>query len=216
MILLSALGEEENRALLMADPNILYLIGPGPEERGDLANRWSPPLEPFGGEVGRVELPSGKATRITTDGGMDIATGMWIATIRAAGFAGKEPVDTGLAPEPEACGACHSAEYEVWEKTGHAGAWETLVARGEDTRPDCVGCHAVGWDPEALTYDGKDVGCLACHSGDGAAHVVNPAGSAMGPGSREVCASCHRPDHSTMFSVPGYWPRVAHGREGPL
>lgn len=58
------------------------------------------------------------------------------------------------------CGECHTKAYEIWEKTPHAHAFESLdptsgrpgherlngVARLFD--PECLSCHVTGWDPQ--------------------------------------------------------------------
>lgn len=214
-IVLSSLSAEANRAVLEEAPAIAYLIGDAPEDRGGLASRWSPPLLPYGWEVGEVTLPGGDARRHYMGGGgfegWDDSASLWIAGIRQQGFEGRRPVATGAAPDSAVCGACHTSEHAVWERSGHAGAWATLESKGEEDRPDCVGCHSVGWDPNTLTYDGENVGCLACHTGDAAMHLADPASAPLGRGDRDACASCHRPDHSLLYSPEGYWPLIAHG-----
>ncbi|HMP05660.1 MAG TPA: multiheme c-type cytochrome, partial [Lacipirellulaceae bacterium] len=84
-----------------------------------------------------------------------------------------------------ACADCHTAAWEVFEKTPHAHATDTLVnltpARHFD--PECLSCHVTGWDPQQYTpyvsgYLGLDStphltqnGCENCH-GPAAAHVA--------------------------------------------
>lgn len=49
-----------------------------------------------------------------------------------------------------ACADCHTAAWEVFEKTPHFHTTETLLAlvpaRHQD--PECIACHAVGWEPQ--------------------------------------------------------------------
>ncbi|MCP4175396.1 MAG: hypothetical protein GY758_32000 [Fuerstiella sp.] len=59
----------------------------------------------------------------------------------------------------ETCGTCHESAMDVWKKTGHAHALESLdpqnqrigherlngVKRTYD--PECLACHVTGWDP---------------------------------------------------------------------
>lgn len=76
--------------------------------------------------------------------------------------------DTVGAPHPsgntfvgaDKCGECHSTAYEIWEKTPHAHAFESLdpvhqrlgferlngVPRMHD--PECLSCHVTGWNPQ--------------------------------------------------------------------
>ena len=87
------------------------------------------------------------------------------------------------------CGDCHSAAYEVWHKTPHAHATQTLVEPPErfdvprHFDPECLSCHVTGWNPEGFFpeksgYTGLDSspllhgnGCENCH-GPGSAHVA--------------------------------------------
>ena len=95
----------------------------------------------------------------------------------------------------EACQECHSYEYEVWLKTPHAHALESLVQPGERSDvprhfdPECLSCHVVGWNPQqhfpyVTGYLGlkttplvHNVGCESCH-GPGAEHVKAEAADA--------------------------------------
>lgn len=58
------------------------------------------------------------------------------------------------------CGECHTTAYEIWKKTPHAHALESLdpvhqrygferlngVVRMHD--PECLSCHVTGWEPQ--------------------------------------------------------------------
>ncbi|UUO07405.1 hypothetical protein M4951_03630 [Blastopirellula sp. J2-11] len=96
----------------------------------------------------------------------------------------------------QVCGECHTTAMEIWEKTPHAHATETLVhpperfevARNFD--PECIACHAVGWNqsqyvPYKSGYLSLEetplmtgVGCENCH-GPGAEHVAAEQGELM-------------------------------------
>lgn len=94
----------------------------------------------------------------------------------------------------ERCGDCHEHAYNVWEKSKHAHAFDTLVtARNPSLRQfdgECVACHVTGFQYKTGYYDPanpKDrhdkllhVGCEACH-GPGSAHVKNPRDIKMYP-----------------------------------
>lgn len=61
------------------------------------------------------------------------------------------------------CGECHTTAYDIWEKTPHAHALESLdpvhkrlgyerlsgIKRMHD--PECLACHVTGWDPQKYT-----------------------------------------------------------------
>ncbi|RMF90135.1 MAG: hypothetical protein D6741_17170, partial [Planctomycetota bacterium] len=114
------------------------------------------------------------------------------AQLAALGFEGLEirPVphprkeEQGTFVGTKKCASCHEASYEVWKKSGHSKAWETLaeleIPRTGD--PQCVSCHVTGWHPtryfpyesgflsEEKTPELTDVGCESCH-GPGSKHV---------------------------------------------
>ncbi len=84
-----------------------------------------------------------------------------------AGFAGVQ-----------ACAACHQEAFQIWQKTGHAHAMQTLENKNQHFDNECVGCHVVGFQQGGFqslvtTPQLKDVQCEACH-GPGQEHVNNP------------------------------------------
>ncbi len=62
-----------------------------------------------------------------------------------------------------ACADCHTTAHEIWEKTAHAHAFESLkyarhgqkdhgISRVYDA--ECLSCHVTGWEPQkVLRYD---------------------------------------------------------------
>lgn len=50
----------------------------------------------------------------------------------------------------KACGECHTRAYATWENTPHAHATETLVKLSPQRHfdPECLSCHATGWEPQ--------------------------------------------------------------------
>ncbi len=89
----------------------------------------------------------------------------------------------------EACADCHTEATEVFEKTPHAHATQTLVDLDPPRHfdPECLSCHVTGWDaqryfPYASGYTGlkqtphlRANGCENCH-GPGTAHVAAESG----------------------------------------
>ena len=89
----------------------------------------------------------------------------------------------------QACADCHTTAYEIWKKTPHSHATESLVhppERSEIARhfdAECVSCHATGWEPQEFLpfksgfWDLKKTehltgsGCENCH-GPGSKHVA--------------------------------------------
>jgi hypothetical protein len=83
----------------------------------------------------------------------------------------------------EACKKCHEFAYDVWKKSPHSHAYQTLVdAKHPSLRQydgECIVCHTVGFgyktgfSNEKDTPKLKDVGCESCH-GPGSLHAKNP------------------------------------------
>jgi hypothetical protein len=89
----------------------------------------------------------------------------------------------------KACADCHTSATAVFENTPHAHATETIVkldpARHFD--PECLSCHATGWEPQKYfpfesgfvglkeTPDLVGNGCENCH-GPAAEHVAAESG----------------------------------------
>lgn len=108
----------------------------------------------------------------------------------------------------EACSACHAAERKVWDRTGHARAYQTLVDGSKEYNLDCVGCHVTGYEKpggSTVTANAKlrDVQCEVCH-GPGEAHAKNPklAGAIVASPDPSMCTSaCHHPPHVVSFDA---------------
>ncbi len=138
-----------------------------------------------------------------------------------------------------ACADCHTTAHEIWSKTPHAKALETLKnldpPRHHD--PECLSCHVVGWDPQLyfpyksgylseektplLTHQG----CENCH-GPGSDHVAAELGELEVTeaeadlrrkqmritlqAAEANCRGCHDLDNSPEFDFDTYWPKVQH------
>jgi hypothetical protein len=137
----------------------------------------------------------------------------------------------------EKCGECHTKAFEIWKGTPHAHATATLVDLDPPRQfdPECVSCHATGWNPQEyypyttgyLSLDQTPQlagnGCENCH-GPGASHVAAEAGDdisrrdALRASVRitqqmakdHLCATCHDIDNSPEFDFSTYWPQVEH------
>jgi hypothetical protein len=120
----------------------------------------------------------------------------------------------------EACTACHSKAAEAWKKSGHSHAFKTLVDRGADADPNCIGCHTVGFEKsggyrrEFRDKQLVNVGCESCH-GPGSRHIQKiQAGDIEGGRMRKLgaadCVKCHHGEFSRPFVWDEFWPHVAH------
>jgi nitrate/TMAO reductase-like tetraheme cytochrome c subunit len=118
-----------------------------------------------------------------------------------------------------ACQKCHISAYAVWEKSKHAHAVESMVARQGDKDPDCLKCHALGWysEPpagEKQGYMGNDpkgklanVACESCH-GAAKNHTVTPY--SVKPRKDVTCQQCHDVENSPEFDRAKFWPKIFH------
>jgi len=87
------------------------------------------------------------------------------------------------------CGDCHTKAWEVFEKTPHYHATDTLEKLDPPRQydPECLSCHVTGWNPQEYfpyvsgfisrerTPELVQNGCENCH-GPGAAHVAAETG----------------------------------------
>lgn len=139
----------------------------------------------------------------------------------------------------QACAECHTKAQEIWSKTPHAHATETLVNLDPPRQfdPECLSCHATGWDPQKFyphvsgfvglekTPPLSANGCENCH-GPGSAHVAVELGEMNVTPQEQTalreqmrlplemaearCAVCHDLDNSPEFDFNTYWPKVKH------
>jgi hypothetical protein len=125
-------------------------------------------------------------------------------------FAAKQP---RLAPQGapafvgiDACETCHSDPVDVWKKTRHAHAYETLSSQFKEYNLDCVSCHVTGYDlPGGSTVTHverlKDVQCEVCH-GPGSLHAAKPKVKMPTPKPQpDLCLSCHHSPHVEVFDA---------------
>lgn len=91
----------------------------------------------------------------------------------------------------EKCGECHTTAMEIWEKTPHSHATESIVHppndRGDIARhfdPECLSCHVTGWNPQG--YYPYLSGYLSLESTP--QMVANGCENCHGPGSQHVAA----------------------------
>jgi len=139
----------------------------------------------------------------------------------------------------EVCKKCHEEAYDIWKKSEHAHAYETLEKvkypghRNYD--PECIVCHTVGfgyksgYENAVKTPKLKDVGCESCH-GPASLHVRNPNNVEWQkrvnpwrhlPVSRDkqilamdlMCQKCHDAENDVTWTNGGFkrkWPKVEH------
>lgn len=89
------------------------------------------------------------------------------------------------------CGECHTKAYAVWEESGHARAYDSLIHGRPELKhrwvsriydPECLACHVTGWHAQDVLryvsgFESKEKtpqllhnGCENCH-GPGSKHI---------------------------------------------
>jgi Cytochrome c554 and c-prime len=149
------------------------------------------------------------------------------ANAKAAASTKPVPVPAGQATfvGNAKCEDCHDDAIAFWKETRHAGAWETLIQRGQQLDLDCIGCHVTGWGKPggatlAVNEPLRDVGCETCH-GPGSIHVEKggnekPLAIVRNP-PQEMCArECHTKEHSDTFQYEAYLRDVVGKGHGDL
>ncbi len=113
------------------------------------------------------------------------------------------------------CTNCHREARQVWNKTQHAGAYETLATEYKEYNLECIGCHVTGYEkPGGSTVTVNEplrgVQCETCH-GPGEAHAKAPTNPALNPLPPDtgICAkNCHHPPHVDGFDAAKKLPLV--------
>ena len=114
----------------------------------------------------------------------------------------------------DTCATCHAKEQEIWQKSGHAHAMDTLEKKNEQFDTECVGCHVVGFQKGGFqslvsTPQYANVQCEACH-GPGRQHAQNPSKGYGFMPTPVGCVQCHTKMNSPDFNFETYWPKVQH------
>ncbi len=113
----------------------------------------------------------------------------------------------------EGCISCHKRQGKVWRATRHAKAFDSLKSVGKQFDPECIRCHAAGYQSrgfvsEEITPDLVGVQCENCHG------FYRPHEKGW-PEKREklnrmLCKGCHTGSHSPKFKFSAYYPKIAH------
>jgi hypothetical protein len=106
------------------------------------------------------------------------------------------------------CELCHAKANELWGKTVHAHAWQTLVDVNKQWSFDCTKCHVTGYGQpggSAMAHvDGlQNVQCEVCH-GPGSKHVDAPKKVKLAIPTESDCKRCHTKEHSDTFQFDAY------------
>ncbi|HKQ59049.1 MAG TPA: multiheme c-type cytochrome [Candidatus Eisenbacteria bacterium] len=133
---------------------------------------------------------------------------------KAAAAKGQDNPDRFLGAE--LCMRCHQSEGEQWRTTSHAVAWKTLTDGGNDTKPECVSCHVVGYRRPGGFQSVADapklanVQCENCH-GMGTMHEAfsNPHKAVT----EQVCQECHQGENDQNWNWSAKRPLIVHSNK---
>ena len=112
------------------------------------------------------------------------------------------------------CKECHKEIYEIWSKSRHAKAMETLKKTKQEFDPECISCHATGvvvrngFTNMLETPELANVQCEACH-GPAEKHVASPA-KGFGKADEHSCRSCHTDERNPDFDYAQKWAKIMH------
>jgi 2',3'-cyclic-nucleotide 2'-phosphodiesterase (5'-nucleotidase family) len=110
----------------------------------------------------------------------------------------------------EQCRTCHRLQADFWKSTRHAGAYATLIKKGQANNLECLPCHVTNnaplsrGDPAdillSLPSSMQAVGCEVCH-GAGLAHVNKPENiKPVRRADKKVCLECHTNERDADFN----------------
>lgn len=114
------------------------------------------------------------------------------------------------------CLACHEREVDIWKKSKHAHAFDTLVGLRRDYTVTCVMCHVTGYlsekgggfvNPRATPHLAH-VQCEACH-GPVDSHVEDPSQKPPKV-AEDFCIVCHTGEQDPHFDREVRWKAIAH------
>jgi hypothetical protein len=132
----------------------------------------------------------------------------------------------GPAPQyagAQACAECHEKIYRTEMNTPHPHALEVLTRIHQDTNPNCLPCHTVGYGvPTGFssvtnfvsTNQLAGVQCENCH-GPAGNHAANENDSTVRPRvelAAAVCGGCHDGSHNPTYAE---WQTSSHAQVPP-
>ncbi len=168
-------------------------------------------VKPRGMEVGAINLATGetKVLRVQKTTPLDSQVNF---VLNAFLDAYKKAMESGELLKFRGagfCRFCHQNEYEVWRRSKHAAAFETLKKEGKTENPFCLKCHATGFGRGGFVNEEETphlagVSCEECHPGGNCPEEPPPSPSL------EDCRRCHDPDQSPNFDPEKYWEKIKH------
>ncbi|MDH5182792.1 MAG: multiheme c-type cytochrome [Gammaproteobacteria bacterium] len=118
------------------------------------------------------------------------------------------------------CQKCHGSVAQIWQKSRHAKAVQSLQQAGKDQDPECLVCHTTGMGKRGgfisrdINPQLENVQCEACH-GAARKHAEYP-GRYRAKNGFAACKSCHSKENSPDFTLSMYWQQIAHHKSFPI
>ncbi|MFZ5519418.1 MAG: multiheme c-type cytochrome [Candidatus Zhuqueibacterota bacterium] len=123
----------------------------------------------------------------------------------------------------ETCKKCHESQYNQWQKTGHARAFQRLLKEKQQQNYNCLPCHTTGFARFNGFYTYKDtpemvnIQCEACH-GTGKTHVATAekmdnkkhSRGMLAPIVQHTCTNCHTTERDPDFDFKNALEKVKH------
>ena len=113
------------------------------------------------------------------------------------------------------CSGCHRPQADFWEKTRHAGAYQTLVKKRQNHNTACLPCHVTYNQGNtsatllSLPADLQQVGCETCH-GPGREHSKDKGNeSIIRQPAAAICLGCHTEERDDTFNYEKDLIRIA-------
>lgn len=113
------------------------------------------------------------------------------------------------------CAECHRAEFESWQKTIHASAFDTLRNLGKSEMSNCIDCHTTGYgypggfESGESTPDMAGVGCEECHRVPKSADFSSGKHNVL-PVIEKWCTRCHLKPHIVSFDFEEMRKKIDH------
>ena len=114
----------------------------------------------------------------------------------------REKISTFFVGE-QSCRKCHKKQSQLWKKTRHARAYQSLVKNDRHYEMECIECHTTGYKERGGFFllsrveRFKNVQCEACH-GPGSLHKEKD-GNIIKKVSRSTCLKCHNKERDPDF-----------------
>ena len=113
------------------------------------------------------------------------------------------------------CAECHKSQFENWQKTIHASAFETLENVAKSDVSNCIDCHTTGYgypggfESKDTTPDMAGVGCEECHRISKSADFSEGKHKVL-PVIDKWCIRCHIEPHIISFDYEEMRKKVDH------